>query len=148
LIDCGVLTGTENANVVMQRVAGHILETTGKHIDALVATHEHWDHVSGFAQADTVFQDLAVDEVWLAWTESPIDEIAQELATRKQKAAETVEKTLEKLQGLQGAGPERSTARLRGLMAFHGEPLGAANRKTTRSAFEWIKGREAAKGSK
>jgi beta-lactamase superfamily II metal-dependent hydrolase len=148
LIDCGVLTGTDNASVVMQRVAGHILATTNKHLHALVATHEHWDHVSGFAQADNVFEDLAIDEVWLAWTESPTDEIAQDLANRKQKAAETVEKTLEKLQGLQGAGPKRSTARLQGLMAFHGEVLGAANRKTTRSAFAWIKGREAAKGSR
>src|SRR5262245_52656407 len=64
LVDCGVLTGTKDANLVMQRVAQHILDTTGKHVDALVATHEHWDHVSGFAQADGVFKDLEVDEVW------------------------------------------------------------------------------------
>ena len=60
LIDCGVLLGTEGQNEWMRRVADSIRETTrirrgpsvGQRIDVLVATHEHWDHLSGFVQAE------------------------------------------------------------------------------------------------
>src|SRR5438067_12231439 len=86
LIDCGVLKGTEDATARITRVAESILETTGGRLDALVVTHQHWDHVSGFLQAEAVFDRLAIGEVWLAWTEDPADDLARDLAERKGKA--------------------------------------------------------------
>ena len=56
LIDCGVLLGTEDQDEQMRQVvAATSRETTGGRIDVLVATHEHWDHLSGFVQAGSVF---------------------------------------------------------------------------------------------
>jgi len=52
LIDFGVLLGTEDAKRTMRQIAHQIVEATGGRLDVLVATHEHWDHVSGFMQAE------------------------------------------------------------------------------------------------
>ena len=51
LIDCGVLFGTEDQDERMQRGRGEYRRDDRGHIDILVATHEHWDHLSGFVQA-------------------------------------------------------------------------------------------------
>src|SRR5215213_8238781 len=78
MIDFGVLLGTSGAEERMKKVARSIaLETGGSadgntkgRVDVLVATHEHWDHVSGFVQArDEINGLIEVGEVWLAWTE-------------------------------------------------------------------------------
>jgi hypothetical protein len=78
LIDCGTL-GTSNT-VTLAKVAANIAETTGNHLDVLIATHEHRDHLSGFASQKAIFDRIAVDHVWLAWTENPQDQMAQDLA--------------------------------------------------------------------
>ena len=79
LIDCGVIVGTANAATLMNKVVDDISETTGGRLDVLVATHEHWDHLSGFVQAQAAFEALKIGEVWLAWTEDPSDELARKL---------------------------------------------------------------------
>jgi phosphoribosyl 1,2-cyclic phosphodiesterase len=48
MIDCGVIVGTPDATARMQQVAHNIVATTGGKLDLLIATHEHWDHLSGF----------------------------------------------------------------------------------------------------
>jgi glyoxylase-like metal-dependent hydrolase (beta-lactamase superfamily II) len=79
LIDCGVLTGTPQGKEKIQKVAENIAEETEGHLHALVATHEHWDHISGFFEAEDIFERISVDEIWLAWTENPNDPQAREL---------------------------------------------------------------------
>src|SRR5215475_3886237 len=59
LIDCGVILGTENAVQKMAAVVDDIAETTGNRVDLLVVTHEHWDHLSGFKQAEENFKKIA-----------------------------------------------------------------------------------------
>src|SRR4026208_2323192 len=75
LIDCGVLKGTAEPEKKMQAVAQNVHEATNGHLDRLVVTHEHWDHLSGFLQAQTIFDTVEVGEVWLAWTGDPADEV-------------------------------------------------------------------------
>src|SRR3954453_18326610 len=90
LIDCGVLKGTESASEKIRRVAQSILDTTGGRLDALVVTHQHWDHVSGFLQAQSIFDRLQIKEVWLAWTEDPTDELAHELKVSRTMAMSAI----------------------------------------------------------
>lgn len=138
LIDCGVLTGTAEAQARMQAVAQNIVDTTHGHLDALVVTHEHWDHISGFLQAEEIFNTLNVGEVWLAWTEDPKDDLANELRTRKARVLQAIEATTQHLHGLEHAGGRRTADRLAALLEFEGG-LGVQGRKTTAKAMEWVK---------
>jgi len=78
LIDCGTL-GKGVAGNAMGDVVADIAQTTGGHLNALVVTHEHKDHVSGFRGQAEQLGKLTVDEVWLAWTEDPKDPLAEQL---------------------------------------------------------------------
>jgi hypothetical protein len=69
LIDCGAVIGSAAKDVV--DAAQDIFTTTGGHLDLLVGTHEHWDHLSGFNQARDLFDKFSIDNIWLAWTEDP-----------------------------------------------------------------------------
>jgi hypothetical protein len=79
LIDCGVILGTSGAAPKMREIAQDIFDTTGGRIDLLLATHEHWDHLSGFLQAREIFEKFRIANVWLPWTEDPNDELANKL---------------------------------------------------------------------
>jgi hypothetical protein len=93
LIDCGVVLGTTDATSIMTRVVENVVADTkeknddakGK-IDVLAITHEHWDHLSAFNQAAASFAKLAVDSVWVAWTEDPDDDLAKQLKSELGKA--------------------------------------------------------------
>jgi hypothetical protein len=79
LIDCGTLGATTNANK-METVVDHIRQSTNGHLHAMVATHEHKDHLSGFSTGDDVFKNnMTIDRFWVAWTENPADQLAQDL---------------------------------------------------------------------
>lgn len=85
LIDCGLLQGLKDAGDRMRAVAEDIAAATGGHLDLLVVTHEHWDHISGFAQARDIFfakTRLRIDRLWMAWTENPDDDDARRLRAR------------------------------------------------------------------
>lgn len=78
LIDCGLMGGSQvDANLTIARIINHIREATGGYLHAVVVTHEHKDHVSGFNNA--AFDDLTIGELWLAWTEDPNNDRANEL---------------------------------------------------------------------
>ena len=66
MIDCGVVLGTPDPTAKMAAVVADIIKVTKGKIDLLVATHEHWDHVSGFVQVADLFTSLKVGEVFLA----------------------------------------------------------------------------------
>lgn len=106
LIDCGILQGmpgtAEQANRIMQDVAG----TTSKHLDVLIVTHEHWDHLSVFEQAKDIFADIDVSELWLGWTEDPRDELARKLSDGRAKALAIVCKGRDAALAMPSSGAE------------------------------------------
>jgi hypothetical protein len=121
LIDCGLIVGTPDAPSKMQEVATDLGKATGGHIDLLVATHQHWDHLSGFEQAKEIFAQIQFGEVWVAWTEDPSDLLAARLRAKRETA----------LRGLhaaaQGLRADDGTSRLDPVLGFFGE-LGADGR--------------------
>ena len=88
LIDFGVLQAVNGARELMQTIGSSIRDLCGGHLDYLVITHEHADHISGFAHAGSLFFDTAgapaisIGTLWMAWTENPKDEQAQALRAR------------------------------------------------------------------
>ena len=142
LIDCGVLKGTGDAEKRMQEVAQSVHDTTNGKLDRLIVTHEHWDHLSGFLQAGTIFDTFEVGEVWLAWTEDPQDELANELRKRKQKRLNGIVAAAKLADRNDTPAARRTTAQLESLLNFHGD-LGLTGTKTTGKALEWVKARQA-----
>jgi len=82
LIDCGSL-GATTTGVTLADAVKDIRTTTNDHLDLLIATHEHWDHVAAFKGQRAAFEKIAVDNVWMAWTENPQDSLAQKVAKTK-----------------------------------------------------------------
>jgi hypothetical protein len=91
LIDCGVLQGSREARPWMQKIMRSIVAATGERgVEVLVATHKHWDHLSGFQQAAGEFRRLRVKRVWLSWPESPTHPAALQLAVQEEKALRAI----------------------------------------------------------
>ena len=121
MIDCGVVLGTSDPGAIMTKVMDHIVTTTGGEIDLLVATHEHWDHVSGFVQARSSFDRLKVGQVWLAWTEDQRDELTRKLKQEKGQALAALRMGLSQLQL---GGDSEDATQLSGILEFFGVARG------------------------
>jgi glyoxylase-like metal-dependent hydrolase (beta-lactamase superfamily II) len=105
LIDCGLFQNTANENQIMNKVAESIEQTVGGRLDAVAVTHEHWDHISGFSQAKTVFDRITFGEVWLGWPDD--EKHPQHKALRERFAAQ--------LQGLKAAVKKMESGELQSL---------------------------------
>nr|WP_137827989.1 MBL fold metallo-hydrolase [Methylobacterium sp. L1A1] len=130
LIDCGVVLGTPDAAARMREVVRDIRQKIGptNHLDVLVVTHEHWDHLSGFLQAEDDFDGLAVGEVWLGWTENPQDPQASALAASRAKALGALRLAAA---GVRLAGDGGAADDIENILGF----FGAAKGGTTRDAL-------------
>lgn len=77
MIDCGLLQGTAHGKEIMQAVVEDIEASLSvekevdnekkKWLDVVVLTHEHVDHISGFSQAQEIFDRIHFGEVWAGW---------------------------------------------------------------------------------
>lgn len=135
MIDCGVVTGSDPA-ALREAVENLVSETKPKApgdlaLDAVVVTHEHWDHVSGFLQAEQSFKALdgKVGEVWLAWTEDEDDKLAKDVKNEMGAAKRALAESARRL------GAASSGAALLEDIAVVGS-FGAAGGRTTKDAFE------------
>lgn len=116
LIDCGIIQGTptpkgqEKEPTALARVVADLKETTtdektGKPtVDVLVATHEHWDHLAGFAQHTDEFKGFDFAQVWLAWTEDPKDATARRLRRERAEGVKALKLGLDHVHARLNAG--------------------------------------------
>jgi hypothetical protein len=120
LIDCGVILGTREPKRVMEAVVRDIAAATGGRIDLLVITHEHWDHVSGFVQAEDVWKTsgIHIASVWMAWTEDMSIPLAMRLKQDFRNDLDALRLALDRL----GQNARQSTA-LSGLLGMFGDPF-------------------------
>jgi hypothetical protein len=108
LVDCGVhRQGT--ARPIRESVGAIIADLTAvarpgqpPHLDVVVATHHHQDHISGFAVED--WADVQVDEVWLPFVEDPEDREAAALRGAQESAARRLRGVIHSL-----GGPDEGT---------------------------------------
>ena len=80
LFDCGSIEAAPDRPMqsVVDEIIGDARDADGTaRIDVVVATHRHKDHVSGFANG--AWADVEVREVWMPWTEDPIDPEARRI---------------------------------------------------------------------
>jgi hypothetical protein len=136
MIDCGVVLGTEKPGDIMTKVMDNIVDATGGNIDVLVATHEHWDHLSGFVQAEASFKKLTIGQVWLAWTENPDDDLTKTLKAEKGKALAALRMGLSHLQL---SGDEDGAAELGSVLEFFGMARGATTSDALKNVRDKVK---------
>ena len=116
LIDCGVFLGTANSKERMQEVAEDIRQATGGKLDVIVATHEHWDHLSGFQYAEDIFRTITVGEVWVAWTEDKQNPLARQLQTQRKQTLHSLTAAVTRLT----AADEKRGKELQNILDFNG----------------------------
>jgi len=143
LIDCGLIGVATDPKATMTAVVRNIAYATSGHLDLVVLTHEHWDHVSGLSeqQAQAVFEkSIEVERVWYAWTEDKNNNLGQKLRQERESKARAIHRAAKALQGVSGT-------RIASLLTFFGienaitEPLAASGEKTTgkvRKAFDYL----------
>jgi beta-lactamase superfamily II metal-dependent hydrolase len=136
LIDCGVLAGTPDGPAKIRAVANDIKTATGGHLRALVATHEHWDHVSGFKDAVNVFDTFTIDETWVAWTEEPGQDIVAEKRAAKGLRLAAMQGALGALMQSQDPSDSMRAASISETLNFLGGPLLAFS-ENTEEAMNW-----------
>ena len=134
MIDCGVVLGTPDPTTEMTKVLNNVLETT-KELDLLVATHEHWDHVSGFVQVPDLFDQIDIRHVWLAWTEDPKDKLAAQLRAERRTAENALRMASSHL-AVNGMG--ETSARVQSMVDFFGAKSSGG---TTTDALNYVKKR-------
>lgn len=87
LIDCGASFGRrapgQPALPPIRKVVEDVQRATGGRLDVLLVTHKHANRLTGFLQAQDIFDSMAIDQVWLGWTEDPTDAEARWLAHRR-----------------------------------------------------------------
>lgn len=96
MIDCGCINASEElVRVHVTDLIDHLGEDPT--IDLLVVTHEHADHMNGFKLVDDLFKTIKFKKVWLAWTESKENTIANEYRGLNIRAGMALKAASEKL---------------------------------------------------
>jgi hypothetical protein len=127
LVDCGVHAREDKGPARLLRVMQHLKQATNSHLDLVVATHEHADHLSGFVQKQSPFlrDDLSVGALWVAWTEKAGDPQADELRRKRGAARELIDKALEECKKRRQLGATELGDRIAGMNDFEQPPDGS-----------------------
>ncbi|HVZ19268.1 MAG TPA: hypothetical protein VG897_19265 [Terriglobales bacterium] len=161
LIDCGVLQCIGSASSKPSTYKGKdrikagvtdLMKETGGVIDLIVATHEHYDHLSGFILAKEAFEGFQVKKVWMAWTEDKSDSVARKYRKKKDSAL-TALAALSQNPALSGTEEMQTVTNLLqfygGADAIRSDELGVAKKTTAgkslsgnascASILDWLK---------
>ncbi len=110
LIDCGIHTSITGGPAKIDAIVASVLSFT-KRLDVIVATHEHWDHISGFMTANEKFKQFEIGEIWMAWTEDPRDAQARTLDKYKSLALDALQGASQRLNALKLPGQHLAVVR-------------------------------------
>ena len=104
LIDCGIKLNTSRKLVPPEDMLEDLkAELTppgaaAPQLDALVATHEHWDHIAFFHPDRKWFDDFQIGSVWMGWTEDPHDSEAVQINSRLRSGVQALQEAARRLQ--------------------------------------------------
>jgi beta-lactamase superfamily II metal-dependent hydrolase len=108
LFDCGSIAAepTVSMDDVLERLFADATDegADAPRIDVIVGTHRHRDHVSGFAKPG--WDRVAVQEVWMPWTEDPKDPLAKDIRERQSRLAQALEASLRSKLAVGGNTPD------------------------------------------
>jgi hypothetical protein len=86
MIDCGYKPGSQaflDHGKGIGDIVEHLHDSCGGHLDLVILTHEHQDHLNGiWKSSEPYFKDFEIEEAWVAWTEDPGNQLANDLRER------------------------------------------------------------------
>jgi beta-lactamase superfamily II metal-dependent hydrolase len=144
LIDCGAHHKIQEHNGTRD-VADNILLTlanSNQSLDALVITHEHWDHVSGFTEARDLFDQITIREGWFAWTEDQTDPAAKALKQILGKRDKAITCSIQRLIAASSKDLREMGKDLSAVHSFNSTRISTgrdANKRNPRAAFAYAK---------
>lgn len=135
LIDCGALqaigaSGSKPATVGslthLGDVVQNLLDDSGGVLDLVVATHEHFDHLSGFIKQFGLWSQFRIDAVWFAWTENYADSLANDIRLNRSKGLAALSALVQGAQagqafGLSADALAETVTQVQDLLQFYGE---------------------------
>lgn len=128
LVDCGVYKGTPKSNNAprIAKIVENIRDATAGHLDLLVITHEHWDHVSAFhpSQSQQIFKDdIELGTLWMAWTEDLSNKLAKDLHDGRKAARTALTEAIGRMRGLSAYSHTHDL--INKVLDFFGDPVEA-----------------------
>ena len=138
LVDCGLLQGTTNGKEIMRQVVTDIAKTLGQpaRLDAVVLTHEHADHISGFTQAKDLFEQIEFGEVWAAWMDDETHPKYKDVRKRFKKQITGLKAAIAQMDSPQQMGLKQEVEFLLNEF-FEDDVLGAADKKKKGRSPAW-----------
>jgi glyoxylase-like metal-dependent hydrolase (beta-lactamase superfamily II) len=86
LVDCGVHQSQPGGPGLMAKVIDDLHATTNGKLDLIIATHEHYDHLSGFPAMLEKFGKSSAGQIWAPWCQDENDTFGKELRVKKERA--------------------------------------------------------------
>ncbi len=152
LVDFGLFLHTKGETIRLKEVADNINLETGGILDLVLGTHEHYDHLSGFAHQESwdVLDNMKIRNLWLSWCEDEKSELATKLKTSTRIQSKALFDALgkasadkEKL-GLDNNNMDQ-LAKIQGVLDFQalGQEMGVEGEKVpaTTKAIQNLKGK-------
>ena len=142
LIDCGVHANDIGA---MPAALQQMEEDTGGHLDLVIMTHRHADHISGFGTGKAVFEQITVERVWMSWFEDPGDKTAFAIQAGLAAVAQRLQSALT----ARAAGGDRQYANMAGnILGLSGAGLSSAGLSSNAVALDVLHSFKTAAGDK
>jgi beta-lactamase superfamily II metal-dependent hydrolase len=137
LVDCGSHSAGAGPRPISAVVGALIRDVTDgddvAHIDVVIGTHRHQDHVSGFS--DERWGKVRVGEVWMPWTEDPRDPDGRRIRETQSRTATQLSAACS---ALAAANPSAAATALRDLT--ENQLTNAPAMKTLHQGFRPLEG--------
>jgi len=129
MIDCGIKLNTSSKIVPPEHMLADLKQQLTPadgdtpQLDALVATHEHWDHIAFFHPKRKWFDDFQIGTVWMGWTEDPEDDEAVQINSRLRKGVRALQQASRKLSHNSSKTPPASRSKREKALAAFGDSV-------------------------
>lgn len=103
VIDCGSIKNKAlDIGEISTLLMSDVSQTGRPHIDVLVMSHRHADHITGFDEP--AWGEVDVEEVWMPWIESKTDPRAKAMRRKQADVARALERAAVRLLATVNAG--------------------------------------------
>lgn len=121
LIDCGTFRNSERSKERLKQVVADInSQLKGGRLDVVIGTHQHNDHLNGFAHEEAAFRSMNIDQVWLSWLDNPDDRLALKIGKDFNNFLQNLTQISCKLGAYDDSEMSLSNAKVKGVLGFYG----------------------------